>query len=488
MSKAQVNPELDVSKSILLGAGKDGLQVKLLPSMANRHGLVAGATGTGKTVTLQILAEGFSKLGVPVFTADVKGDLSGIIEAGSASDKLQSRIDQIGLRNFTHRGFPVQFWDLFGEKGTPIRTTISEMGPVLLSRLLDLNDTQQSVLEVVFKFADDEGLLLLDAKDLRESLNWVSDHLKEIKKEYGMISPASIGAIQRRLIALEESKALSFFGEPAFNLEHFMQRDFSGNGVINILDATELIKDHRHYSTFLLWLLSELFEELDEVGDQEVPRLVFFFDEAHLLFNHTPKPLIEKIETVVRLIRSKGVGVYFVTQDPSDVPESVLSQLGNRVQHARRAYTPSARKNIKAAADAFRVNPEFAVKDVITELKVGEALVSTLDQEGAPSIVERTLICPPESKIGPSSTEKLQEVVSRNPFNSLYSKEIDRESAYEMLKVRKEKELQAVEKDEPKGRKRQGIAEAFIKSVMRSVGSSIGRSIARGILGSILKK
>ncbi|MCL4140783.1 UNVERIFIED_CONTAM: hypothetical protein GTU68_060341 [Idotea baltica] len=455
--------------------------------MANRHGLIAGATGTGKTVTLQVLAEGFSKLGVPVFTADVKGDLSGIISAGAESEVVASRINSIGIEGYTSRGYPVYFWDLLGKKGTPIRTTISEMGPVLLSRLLDLNDTQQGVLEVAFKFADDEGLLLLDAKDLVELLKWISQHLKEIKVDYGMISSASLGAIQRRIIALEKSDALEFFGEPAVELSHFMQTDFSGNGIINILDATKLIQDHRVYSTFLLWLLSELFEELDEVGDLEVPRLVFFFDEAHLLFKNSPKALIEKIETVVKLIRSKGVGVYFVTQDPLDVPEGVLAQLGNRVQHALRAYTPSARKNIKAAADAFRPNEGFDVEEVLTELKVGEALVSTLDAKGAPNIVERTLICPPESKIGPAENTKREEVVKKNPYYSIYSNEVDRESAYELLVARKEKEL-AEAPEKKSGRKRQSATEAFMTSMLRSAARTIGNRIVRGVLGSILKK
>lgn len=486
--------ETTPAPAILLGKNAEGNSSQLLLRMANRHGLIAGATGTGKTVTLQVLAEGFSKAGVPVFTADVKGDLAGISQGGLASAKLQERIDALSLKEFSFSASPVTLWDLAATQGIPVRTTISEMGPLLLGRMLDLNETQQSILEVAFRVADDQGLLLLDGKDIRELLQWIAGNLSELRPAYGNIAPASIGAIQRRLLALEEAGVLQFFGEPALSIQHIMQRDFSGRGVVSVLDASNLIHDPRLYTTFLLWLLSELFEELDEIGDTAAPRLVFFFDEAHLLFNNAPKPLLERIETMIRLIRSKGVGVYFVTQDPSDVPESVLGQLGNRVQHALRAYTPSARKNIRAVADAFRENPAIDTATVVTELKVGEALVSLLDADGAPTVVERVLICPPQSRIGALSQPERVSLIQTNPFYANYQQSIDRESAFEILKARRESEEKASQEAKASKQsstsgssRRQSMPEAFAKSILRSFGSSIGRQIARGILGSILK-
>ncbi|MCL4124848.1 UNVERIFIED_CONTAM: hypothetical protein GTU68_064425 [Idotea baltica] len=465
--------------------------------MANRHGLISGATGTGKTVTLQVLAENFSKLGVPVVTADVKGDLSGVSQAGTPHVKIDERLTKIGLENYSQKRFPVSLWDLYGEKGHPVRTTISEMGPLLLSRLLSLSETQEQILEMAFKFADDEGMLLLDMKDLMALIKWLGDNSKELQSTYGNISSASIGAIQRRLLALEEAGGDKFFGEVAIKLDHLMQKDFSGNGVVSIIDASSLMHDKRLYSTFLLWVLSELFEDLPEVGDAELPKLIFFFDEAHLLFNDAPKVLIEKIETVVRLIRSKGVGVYFVTQSPADVPENVLGQLGNKIQHALRAYTPKDRKSIKAASDSFRPNPLFKTEDAITNLGTGESLVSVLDEDGAPTIVEKVLNSPPESRMGPITPEERKEIVDRSPLQSLYSEVIDRESASEILAKRteeliKKREEEAKkeeeEKEKKKASKRQSPAEAFFKSIARSIGSQVGRQIIRGVLGSITGK
>ena len=396
---------------LLLG-GNDTGQVIMNAAMANRHGLIAGATGTGKTVTLQILAEGFSKLGVPVFMADVKGDLSGLSKAGKPHPKIDERIDIIKIEDYQARQYPVVFWDLFGDLGHPFRTTISELGPLLLSTLLELNDTQTGVLYSAFRIADDNELLLLDLKDLRSMLIWMGEHSKELSSEYGNMSAASIGAIQRRLLVLEEQQAEYFFGEPAASIEDLMKTDFSGNGVVSIMDVTKLIsKSPRLYATFLLWLLSELFEELPEVGDADRPRLVFFFDEAHLLFDQAPKPLLEKVEQVVRLIRSKGVGVYFISQSPLDIPEDVLGQLGLRIQHALRAFTPKDRKAIKAVADNFRANPDLDTQQIITELGIGEALVSTLDKKGSPTIVERTLLRARESQMGPLTADERKESI-----------------------------------------------------------------------------
>ncbi len=480
---------------IILGVNSKGQQIGIEPKMANRHGLIAGATGTGKTVTLQILAEQFSSMGVPVFTADVKGDLSGLCVAGNDHPKIQERVEKIKLENFEFRGYPSTFWDLYGKKGLPIRATVSEVGPVLLARILDLNSAQTDVVHMAFKFADDEGLLLLDIKDLREILKNMSENAKEIKNDYGNIAKVTVGAIQRKLITLQEAGGDHFFNEPGLDLNHLMQCDFSGNGVINILDARELMNDRRLYGSFLLWLLSELFENLEEVGDPEKPKMVFFFDEAHLLFDDAPKALIEKIEMVVRLIRSKGVGVYFVTQNPMDIPEDILGQLGNRIQHSLRAFTAKDQKDVKAAAGTFRPNPDINTEETITNLKTGEALVSTLNLDGAPQMVEQTLICPPKSQMGPIEDEKRKELISRSPLNGIYSKQLDRHSAFEELKKRQEekmKENMEVEKKAFKekksvGRPRQSFGEAFTKSVLRSVGSSLGRSLIRGILGSLKK-
>ncbi len=434
------------------GEGTPNDAQTLLLNRANRHGIVAGATGTGKTVTLQILAEGFAAEGVPVFCADVKGDLSGICVAGSPDHKLHpkliSRAEKIGFEDYDYGATPTVFWDVFGKKGHPVRTTISDMGPLLLSRLMDLSETQEGVLTVAFEYADDEGMLLLDLKDLRKLLNHMGD--KEVRtalsREYGNVASASLGAIQRRLLVLEREGAEEFFGEPALDLKDFMRTTRDGRGIVNVLDSTTLINSPRLYSTFLLWLLSQLFEDLPEVGDPDKPKMVFFFDEAHLLFNDAPRALLEKIEQVVRLIRSKGVGVFFVTQNPRDLPESVLAQLGNRIQHALRAYTPAERKGVRAAADSFRENPAFDAEEVITDLGVGEALVSTLDEKGAPGVVQRTLIRPPSSRLGPATEEERQAEMKASPVAGLYDEVIDRESAYEILLKREEEAAAAAEK------------------------------------------
>ncbi|MCS5710372.1 helicase HerA-like domain-containing protein [Candidatus Berkiella aquae] len=473
-------------------------------AMANRHGLVAGATGTGKTVTLQLLAEHFSKAGVPVFTADVKGDLSGIAYPASLSDKLTKRIQELGIKAFKPEKCPVVFWDIYGKTGHPLRTTVSDMGPLLLGRLLNLNDTQQGVLLAAFSLADDEGLLLLDLKDLRSLLDWMGQHAAEYKLKYGNISASTLGAIQRGLLGLNEAGGEQFFGEPALKLADLIATSANGYGNINVLDATKLINDPRLYSTFLLWLLSELFETLPEVGDQEKPKLVFFFDEAHLLFNSSPKPLLEKIEQLVRLIRSKGVGVYFVTQSPLDVPETVLGQLGNRVQHALRAFTPKDQKAVKVTAQTFRQNPALETEQLLTQLAVGEALVSFLESTGTPSIVEKVKIYPPTSRIGPLSDAEHQTIVKQSPYAGIYEKALDRDSAYEQIQRRHQpdppsqsaqKSYQPEESEDstktPKravGRPRQTIAEAMLKSTARSVGNTLGRQIVRGILGSIFGK
>jgi len=470
--------------------GKGDRPVYLLPRLANRHGLIAGATGTGKTVSLQILAEDFSRRGVPVFLSDVKGDLSGISQPGKANPKLQARADDIGLDDYAFEAFPVVFWDLFGKKGHRLRATVSEMGPLLLARMLGLNDTQEGVLYATFKIADDEGMLLLDLKDLRALLTFAGQNAKELRLEYGNLSAASIGAIQRRLLVLESEGARQFMGEPALDLFDFMRTDSNGYGNINILAADKLMQTPKLYATFLLWLLSELFEELPEIGDPDKPRLVFFFDEAHLLFKGAPAALIEKIEQVVRLIRSKGVGIYFVTQNPLDIPDAILGQLGNRIQHALRAYTPREQKAVRAAAETFRANPAFDAAEAIKELGVGEALVSTLGGKGIPGRVERTLIRPPASRLGPAARAERQAIMEESPFSRRYDQQVDRRSAYEMLKERADKALQ-----QPAGKKktsgrssnRQGVFEAMVKSIVRSLGTSLGREISRGVLGSILK-
>ncbi len=478
----------------------------LLPKMANRHGLIAGATGTGKTITLQGLAEGFSRLGVPVFMADVKGDLSGMGQPGTATPRIQERITALDLKDFGFKGCPVTFWDVFGEQGHPVRTTISEMGPLLLARLLNLNDTQEGVLTLAFKIADDQGLLLLDLKDLRAMLRFLGDNSKEFTTEYGNVSAASIGAIQRALLTLESQGGEHFFGEPALNLDDLIQTD-NGQGVVNILAADKLMTSPKLYATFLLWLLSELFERLPEVGDRDKPKLVFFFDEAHLLFNEAPPVLLEKVEQVVRLIRSKGVGVFFISQNPLDIPDKILGQLGNRIQHALRAFTPRDQKAVRAAAETFRSNAALDVATVITELAVGEALVSLLDEQGRPGIVQRTLLSPPHSQIGPITPQQRQTALQQSLVYGQYEKIQDRESAYETLKARtataNEEDNAAGEAAAPRqqraaqtsreesrptstARPRESVVEAMAKSAARAIGSQVGRQILRGVLGSLM--
>lgn len=475
----------------------------ILPKMANRHGLIAGATGTGKTVTLQTLAEGFSKLGVPVFMADVKGDLSGMSQAGGGNKKVEERVQLLGLAGYKTQPSPVTFWDVFGKKGHPVRTTVAEMGPLLLARMLNLNDVQSGVLNAIFKIADDQGWLLLDLKDLRAMSQYAAEHSAEYQSEYGNISAASVGAIQRSLLQLETEGGEFLFGEPALNLDDFMQTDSQGRGVINVLASDQLFNSPRLYATFLLWLLSELFEKLPEIGDPEKPVLAFFFDEAHLLFTDAPKPLMQKIEQVVRLIRSKGVGVYFVSQNPLDIPDMVLGQLGNRIQHALRAFTPRDQKAVNAAADTFRSNPNVDVATAITELGVGEALVSFLNEKGAPTPVERTFVCPPESRLGPTTDAERASVISHSVIAGVYEKQVDRESAYESLKKRAEEQAPtekeaSVEEDRgfdwggvltgKRASRSDSVLETAAKSVARSVGSQLGRAIIRGVLGSILGK
>lgn len=405
----------------------------LLPTMANRHGLIAGATGTGKTITMKLLAESFSDMGVPVFMADVKGDLSGMCAPGAESDKLRTRIERFGINDFEYKAYPTRFWDIFGEKGHPVRVTISDMGPVLLARLLSLTDVQTGVLNICFKIADENGLLLLDMKDLRAMLRFVGDNRAEFTTEYGNVSAASIGAIQRALLAFEDEGGELFFGEPALDIRDWMRTNAEGHGYINILSSERLIQSPKVYGTFLLWMLTELFERLPEVGDLEKPRMIFFFDEAHLLFSDAPKALVQKIVQVVKLIRSKGVGVYFISQSPSDIPDEVLAQLSNRVQHALRAYTPAEQKAVRAAARAFRANPDFDSEQALMELGVGEALVSLLDENGIPTVVERAMILPPQSLIGPAEDAKIRKIIVSDEFELKYREAIDRESAYEVL-------------------------------------------------------
>ncbi len=486
--------------AIFLGKSDNGEgEAQYFPlKWGNRHGLIAGATGTGKTVTLQVLAEGFSKAGVPVFVADVKGDLSGLCGLSDMQDFLVKRANLIGFsEEYKGDEFPAVFWDLFGMQGHPVRTTISEIGPLLLSRMLELNDTQEGVLNIAFRVADEQGLLLLDLKDLRALLNTVSEQRAEISSAYGNVSTQSVGAIQRALLRLEDQGATRFFGETALDLYDFMRTDKNGRGYINILVADKLMMSPRLYATFLLWMLAELFEELPEVGDSDKPKLVFFFDEAHLLFNDAPKALLEKVEQVVRLIRSKGVGVFFITQSPDDIPDTVLGQLGNRIQHGLRAFTPKQQKAIRVAAQTYRPNPKFKVEDVITALGVGEALVSTLEKKGEPSIVQRTMIRPPSSKLGPVQQSIRRMVVAESTLESKYAETIDNESAYEILQKRAEKASEAAEKAQEtasgtstkKRSNRQGVGEAAVKSLVRSVSSSVGRTIARelvrGLMGAL---
>lgn len=516
----------DVS-GILVGAGER--ENRLLLRYANRHGLITGATGTGKTVTLQLLAESFSAAGVPVVVADVKGDLSGVSQPGAAHPKITERERILGLGDRSYRAAPVIFWDLFGEKGHPVRATISDMGPLLLGRLLDLTDVQAGVLNIVFQVADDEGLLLIDLKDLRAMLTFVAENAGELREEYGNVSSASVGAIQRGLLTLEQQGGDLFFGEPELRLGDLMLRAPNGAGAVNILAADRLMQSPRLYATFLLWLLAELFENLPEVGDRDKPEMVFFFDEAHLLFDDAPKALVDKIEQVVRLIRSKGVGIYFVTQNPLDIPDDVLGQLGNRVQHALRAYTPRDQKAVRAAAETFRSNPTLDTETAITELGVGEALLSFLDEGGVPAMVDRALIAPPLSRIGPASDGERAAVLASSPVGGVYDQALDRESAYEMLHGQSapvhasneqpapspwgqagsqrsredrvneppvarrrtktpKRDKGVVEKILLGDGRRQGLAEAMAKSAARTVGRQIGRSLVRGLFGSLFKR
>ena len=496
------------------GGGVPGADIRLIPQMANRHGLVAGATGTGKTVTLQVLAEAFSSIGVPVFAADIKGDLSGVSQPGGGNEKVDKRVEQLGLAPWDFHGWPVMFWDVFGEQGHPVRTTASEVGPLLLARMLNLNEIQEAVLTVAFRVADDNGLLLLDMDDLRAILKYVADNAAEIGTTYGNVSAACVGAIQRGLLTLEEQGGANLFGEPALDLFDFMQTGADGKGYINILAADKLMLSPQVYSTLLLWLLCELFERLPEAGDLPKPKLVFFFDEAHLLFTDTPPALLTKIEQVVRLIRSKGVGVYFVTQNPIDIPDTVLGQLGNKVQHALRAFTPREQKAVKAMAETFRPNPAVDVEKAVTELAVGEALLSVLQADGTPSVVQRAFVVPPHGHIGAIAVEQRRQVMTGSLVAGHYEQVLDRESAEEVLKARAEaamaasgqeaaataaaKQAEAAQKPAPRpqsapmrkapARRSDSMAEALGKSVIRAAGSQAGRSIVRGILGSLMKR
>ncbi len=480
---------------IFIGNDLDGNRQALDLGRANRHGLIAGATGTGKTVTLQGLAESFSANGVPVFVADVKGDLSGIAMPGSAdfknADKLESRAQELGMEDYAYSDNPVVFWDLYGEQGHPIRTTVSEMGPLLLSRLLDLNDTQEGVLQIVFRHADENGLLLLDFEDLRAMLSWAYDNSKELSGDYGNVSKQSVGAIQRQLLSFESQGANEFFGEPALEIDDFLACDSEGRGIVNVLAADKLMRSPKLYATFLLWLLAELFESLPEVGDAEKPKLVFFFDEAHLLFDDVPKALEETIERVVRLIRSKGVGVYFVTQNPIDIPEEIAGQLGNRVQHALRAFTPRDQRAIRAAAETFRINPDLDVATAITELRVGEALVSTLDDDGAPTVVQRTLVKPPRSRLGPVTPKERAIMQSISPVAGKYDERVDRESAEEVLAQKAQDAAMTAEEVEAKGeeevrkqpRKTKSIWEKARTRAMAAAAGSMASVAAAAVTG-----
>lgn len=472
------------AKPVLVARGKN--DAVLLPGMANRHGLVAGATGTGKTVTLRTLAEALSDLGVPVFLADVKGDLSGLALPGGDAPKIAERARALGL-DLAPAGYPVVFWDVFGRDGHPLRTTVSEMGPLLLSRLLNLNETQAGVMEVVFRAADEAGLLLLDLKDLQAMAAYAGENAASLRTRFGNVSTASIGAIQRALLSLESQGGQAFFGEPALDLDDLLQTDAAGRGAINILCADKLMAAPKVYATMLLWLLSELFERLPEIGDPEKPRLVFFFDEAHLLFDDAPRALVEKIEQTVRLIRSKGVGIFFVTQSPLDLPDAVLAQLGNRVQHALRAFTPRDRKAVAAAADTFRQNPAFDAATAITELGVGEALVSCLDGRGQPCVVERALVAPPRSRMTPLTEAEKRGIIEGSTLFGHYEKTVDRESAFELLRARAGQQAQEARPGKsPAASQAEKLFGAMAQSALRSIGTQIGRQIARGLLGALL--
>ena len=510
-----------MSNPFLLAKGQTDLFFD--PKMANRHGLIAGATGTGKTITLQGLAENFSALGVPVFMADIKGDLSGIAKPGSATPKVAERLKTLGLADHPFIGYPVTFWDIFGKSGHPIRATISEMGPLLLARVLNLNDTQEGVLQILFKVADDNGLLLLDLEDLREMVKFIGENAQQLTVQYGNVSTASVGAIQRGLLQLEQQGGASFFGEPALNLDDFLQTGPDGKGVINILAADQLMQSPRTYATALLWMLSELFERLPEVGDLDKPKLVFFFDEAHLLFTDLPKEIEDKIEQVVRLIRSKGVGVFFITQNPIDIPERILGQLGNRVQHALRAFSPRDQKAVQSAAETFRQNPKLDVAETITQLAVGEALVSLLDETGTPAVVERAFVLPPHSQIGPITAAERQEIIKCSLLFGTYENAVDRESAAETLQARAAQRLAGAPAAAtpsaaplsigspapaapataaggglasalssmifgtvgPRGGQHDGLLQTVTRSAARSIGSSVGRQVIRGVLGGL---
>ena len=488
-------------------------RVYLEPSMANRHGLIAGATGTGKTVTLKVLAESFSDMGVPVFVADIKGDLSGMCQSGQETKHIRRSIDNFGIENFTYTSFPVRFWDVYGKKGLNVRTTISEMGPELISRLLGLNDTQSGIMRIVFRIADEKGLLLIDLKDLRSMVQYVGDNAKEYKLIYGNIAPQSIGAIQRSLLTLEDEGGNIFFGEPNLQLDDWIDWDEDGKGIMNILECQELVQHPLLYATFLLWMLSELYEMLPEAGDLEKPKLVFFFDEAHLLFNDAPKALVEKVELIVRLIRSKGVSVWFITQNPSDLPDAVLGQIGNRVQHALRAYTPKDQKGLKAAAESFRVNPAFDTEEELQALGVGEALISVLDEKGIPTIVQKAGILPPRSSMNAVEDRLIQSNMKANPLYSKYFRQEDRESAYEALKEEREeaeaeerKEQERLEKEKAQAakekereekqkakkkstssssRKKSTVLDKAVSSAANTIGRELGKKLVRGILGSL---
>ncbi len=485
--------------SLILGATADGQSVNLHLPMANRHGLVTGATGTGKTVTLQVLAEAFSRAGVPVFAADVKGDLSGISQAGTEHPKVTERLEKMAIPKFRFGGCPTLLWDIEGKHGHPVRTTVSEMGPLLLSRLMDLSDTQSGILQMIFQIADDQGLLLLDLKDLQSLVAFVTDNAKTLKAEYGSLSTASLGVIQRQVVLLRDQGGDEFFGEPALKLSDLMRTDFGGRGVVSLLDARTLMQNPKTYSTFLLWLIAELFETLPEVGDPEKPRCVFFFDEAHLLFNDAPKVLLEKIDQLVRLIRSKGVGIYFVTQNALDVPESVRSQLGNRVQHALRAFTPKDQKTLRVVAESFRANAAFDAEEVIPQLEVGEALISCLEPEGDPSVVQRVLVRPPESRIGPATPEERAQILASSPLQGTYDEMVDRASAYEMLQAQAEASRDAevataaAEENAPPASGKEQLMQALFKGQgnRQSIGEAMlktaGRQLVRGLMKTFLK-
>ncbi len=480
-------------KKLHFGKGEHPAQI--LGHFANRHGLITGATGTGKTVTVQVLAENFSLLGVPVFVTDVKGDVSGLSQAGKAKDKLIARAEKLDVKDYKFEGSPTVFWDIYRKYGHPVRTTIAELGPMLLGRFLELSDVQEGVLNVGFKLAGEEKLALLDLEDLQQLLTYMSDNHKTISAKYGRVTSASIGAIQRRLLKLEQQGVENLLGEPALELSDLMKQDLSGRGIINIMDSRDLIQNPQMYATFMLWLMTELFESLPEVGDQQLPKLILFFDEAHLIFDEAPRELLRKVEQVARLVRSKGVGIYFCTQSPGDIPESILGQLANKVQHALRSYTPKDKKIIKAAAESFRPNPKFKTEDVITQLGVGEALVSTLNEEGAPSIVDKVKIAPPRCRMGPATDSERKKVMSRSPIGSKYDKDLDKESAAEKLQARQEQinkqkeqaeralEIEKTNKKRTSGRRKQTVWEAAGKTVARKFGTKIVNAIWKSLFG-----